>query len=144
MVEQQNAIADTDGNLPLGILAGSAAALVGALIWMGVTVMTGIQIGYVALGIGALVGFAVRWAGKGSTPVFGVVGAVATLIGCIVGQALAEIELAANASSVGFFQVLSVVNVGELLSGVVTNSSPITYFIYAIGIYEGYKLSIVR
>jgi hypothetical protein len=98
----------------------------------------------VALGIGALVGVAVRWAGKGSTPVFGVVGAVMTLIGCILGQALAEIQLAAHASSIGFFQVLSVVNAGELISGVVTGSSPITYFIYAIGIYEGYKLSIVR
>jgi hypothetical protein len=144
MMQQQNAVMVENGNLPLGILAGVVAAIVGALIWMGVTVATGMHIGYVALGIGALVGVAVRWAGKGSTPVFGVVGAVMTLVGCILGQALAEIQLAANASSVGFFQVLSVVNAGELISGVVTSSSPITYFIYAIGIYEGYKLSIVR
>jgi hypothetical protein len=121
------------GNLPLGILAGTGAALVGALIWMGITVLSGLHIGYVAI--------AVRYAGQGSTPIFGVVGAVLTLIGCVLGEILAVIQLAANGAQIGFFTALSHVDPFKFLPAIFENSSPITYFIYAIGIFEGYKLA---
>ena len=132
------------GNMVLGVLAGAGAAIVGALIWMGLTVATNMHIGYVAIGIGALVGVAVRYAGKGSTVPFGVVGAGFTLVGCLLGEALAQIQLAASSAGVGFFQMLGQVDVSALFSNVATGSGPITYFIYAIGIYEGYKLSLHR
>ena len=144
MALQQDKVAYTNSNLPLGISAGVVAALLGAAIWMAVTVMTGFQIGYVALGIGALVGYAIRVAGKGSTIPFGVAGAVLTLLGCVLGQAAATVQLAAKAGNITFFQMLSAVDPVTLLTSVLENSSPITYFIYAIGIYEGYKLSINR
>ena len=144
MAQQHEAVAVTNGNLVLGIIAGAVAAIVGALIWMGVTVATGMHIGYVAIGIGALVGFAVRFAGKGSTVAFGVVGAGLTLVGCLLGQALALVELAAKDAGTGFVQTLSSVDVGTLMSGTLQSSGPITYFIYAIGIYEGFKLSMIR
>ena len=133
-----------DGNLPLGILAGVGASIVGALIWMGITVLSGLHIGYVALGVGALVGFAVRWAGRGHTPVFGVIGAVLTLVGILVGELLTLVQLAANGEGSSFFAVLPHLDLGKGLGAILTNSSPITYFIYAIGVYEGYKLSIVK
>ena len=134
----------TNGNLALGILAGAGAALVGALIWMGITVITGLHVGYVALGVGALVGLAIRWAGKGSTPVFGAAGAILTLLGCLLGEVLTVIQLAANGEGAGFFTVLPRIDFGNVLSAIATHSSPITYFIYAIGVYEGYKLSLYR
>ncbi len=132
------------GNLPLGILAGLVAAIVGALIWMGVAVGTGLHVGYVALAVGALVGYAIRLAGKGSTPVFGVAGAVLTLLGCVGGETLTVIQLAANNAQKGFFDVVGSVDFSLLLPAIFEHASPITYFIYAIGIYEGYKLSIRR
>jgi hypothetical protein len=50
--------------LLLGGFAGLAAAILGAIIWAVVTVTTKYQIGYMAIGVGALVGFALR-IGKG-------------------------------------------------------------------------------
>ena len=139
-----NRVETASGNLALGLGAGIVAALLGAALWMGITVVTGLHIGYVALGVGALVGYAVRVAGKGHTPVFGVMGGVLTLIGCLLGQMGAEVELAAKQASVGFFDVISSVGLSPLLSAMFAGTGPITYFIYAIGIYEGYKLSINR
>ncbi len=69
-----------ENNIPLAILGGAVGALVGAGIWAAVTVSTGYQIGYMAIAIGFLVGFAVRYLGKGSAPVFGVIGAVLALV----------------------------------------------------------------
>lgn len=132
------------GNVGLALGAGLVAALIGAAIWMGITVATGMHIGYVALGIGALVGYAVRVAGKGYTPVFGVIGALLTLLGCLLGQIAAEVQLAAKEAAMGFFDVISSVGLVQIVTLVVQHTGPITYFIYAIGIYEGYKLSMNR
>src|SRR5271163_1434415 len=79
-------------NLFLGILAGVVAAVIGAGIWMGITVATGYQVGYVALGIGALVGLASRYAGNGTSVVYGILGAILTFLSCLTGEAMAEIQ----------------------------------------------------
>jgi hypothetical protein len=128
-------------NLFLGVLAGVIAAAVGAGIWMGITVATGFQVGYVALGIGALVGFAIRYAGNGTSVVYGILGAILTFLSCLTGQALAEIQSLTSAQ-VSFMDALKAVDLSALVTHIVTGSSPITYLIYGIGIFEGYKLSI--
>ena len=46
-------------NLILAVLAGIAAAAVGALIWYGIVVITNYQLGIIAAGLGWLVGLAV-------------------------------------------------------------------------------------
>ncbi len=141
LVAALNAKLLREQNLPLALAAAAGTSLVGALLWMGITVGTGMHIGYVALGVGAAVGFAVRYAGKGVTKIFGVIGAVFTLLGCIAGETLAVIQLAAASHGTDFFSVLPNVDFGKLLPAIIENASPITYFIYAIGIYEGYKFS---
>ena len=75
-------------NLPLGALAGLGAAIAGAAIWAAITAATEYQIGWMAIGVGFLVGFAVRVVGKGSEASFGVVGAVLALLGCLLGNLL--------------------------------------------------------
>jgi hypothetical protein len=128
-------------NLALGIVAGAGAAIAGAAIWMGITIATQMQFGLVAIAIGAGVGYAVRYAGKGVTKVFGVVGAVCTLLSCIAGEVFTVVQLSANAESIGFFDALAHVDLGSVVQNVVENSSIMTYIIYGIGIYEGYKFS---
>jgi len=127
-------------NLILGILAGAVAAIVGALIWMGITVVTGFHVGYVALGVGALVGFAIRLAGNGTGIIFGIAGAVLTFLGCLAGEVLAVIQLSTTAQN-DFYQVLTTVDLTQLVENIFSHTDPIMYFIYAIGIYEGYKFS---
>jgi hypothetical protein len=132
------------GNLALAILAGIVAAALGALVWMGITVASGLHVGYVALGVGAIVGYAIRLAGRGTTPVYGVIGAVLTLLGCLTGEILSVIQLAATQDKTTFFALLPNVDLTKLLPVIFEHTGVITYFIYAIGIYEGYKLSIRR
>ncbi len=86
----------SDQNLVVGALAGLAAALVGAAIWAVVTALTQYQIGFMAIGVGFLVGFAVRAAGRGVDPVFGVVGAALALLGCVLGNLLMVLYFLAN------------------------------------------------
>jgi len=61
----------SEQNLVLAALAGGVAALLGACIWAAVTVTTNYQIGWMAVGVGFLVGYAVRSFGKGIDKSFG-------------------------------------------------------------------------
>ena len=127
-------------NMILGLIAGTVAALIGAGIWMGVELATGLTIGYVALGVGALVGLTIRAAGNGSSPVFGIMGAILTLAGCVLGEVMATIQTMTTAQS-DFYTIATTIDYSQLISGILDHTTPISYLIYGIGIFEGYKLS---
>jgi len=128
-------------NILFGTLAGIIAAIAGALLWMGITVVTGYHVGYVALGVGALVGLTVRLVGNGRSLIFGIVGAVLTLAGCLGGEVLTVVQLASTAQH-DFYSTLTTIDLTQLLTNIVGKMDPLMYLIYAIGIFEGYKLSI--
>jgi hypothetical protein len=77
---------DDQPNLFLGLAGGVVAMLVSAVVWGAVTYFTQYQIGWLAIGVGFLVGLAIRFFGKGKTPVFGISGAILALIGCLLGN----------------------------------------------------------
>jgi hypothetical protein len=128
-------------NLLFGIFAGAIAAGIGAAIWMGITVMTGVHVGYVALGVGALVGLTVRFVGNGRGMIFGIVGAVLTLLGCLGGEVLTVVQLASTPQR-DFYDTLTTIDLNQLIANIFDRMDPMMYLIYAIGIFEGYKFSI--
>jgi hypothetical protein len=128
-------------NLAGGVLAGAAAALVGAAAWAIVTFATGYQIGWMAVGVGFLVGFAVRTVGHGVDKVFGVAGGLLALLGCGIGNLLTVCAMLAAQEELAFLDVLSRLDpriVGDLMQ---VTFSPIDLLFYGIAVYEGYKLS---
>jgi len=130
-----------DSNMPLAIVAGVVAALIGAALWAVITVTTGYQIGFMAIGVGFLVGLSVGRLGKGTTPAYGILGAALSLAGCVVGNVLAITGFIAQNESQPFFVVLSQLNIPAIPSILIETFSPIDLVFYAIAVYEGYKLS---
>jgi len=131
-------------NLAGGLVAGLAASLAGAVIWAVVTDATGYQIGWMAIGVGVLVGMAVRTFGKGLDSAFGVLGAVLSLLGCVAGNLFAIVGLVAEQQQIPFMSVvqrLDVELIGELMG---IGFSPMDLLFYGIALYEGYKLSFRR
>ncbi len=131
-----------DQNLVAGVLAGAAGAVAGAGLWAAVTVFTGFQIGWMAVGVGFLVGYLVRLAGKGIDKSFGVAGALLSLLGCALGNLLAACGWLARQEGVPFLEVLSSLDaefVGRLMAH---TFNPMDLIFYGFASYEGYKLSI--
>jgi len=131
----------SEQNLPLAIVAGLVASLAGAAVWAGLTVATGYQIGFMAIGIGFLVGFAVRSAGKGITSVFGVIGAAFSLLGCAAGNLLAVSAMVAQAEDMPLMAVLQQLDLGLIQELMMASFSPMDLLFYAIALYYGYKLA---
>jgi hypothetical protein len=131
----------SEQNLALGIAAGAVAAAVGAAVWAVVTVVTNYQIGWMAVGVGFVVGLAVRTFGKGLDQVFGIVGAGLALLGCLAGNLLAVCGMIAQQESLGFFAVFSSLDMQVIQELMVATFSPMDLLFYGIAVYEGYKFS---
>ncbi|HVN39726.1 MAG TPA: hypothetical protein VMW19_16305 [Myxococcota bacterium] len=128
-------------NLAGGALAGLAAALVGAAIWAGITLATHYQIGWMAVGIGFLVGFAIRSIGRGIDRVYGYVGAGLSLLGCAAGNLLTVCAAISQQHDMPILDVLSRLTPYIVQQLMVASFSPMDVLFYAIAVYEGYRLS---
>ena len=128
-------------NFFLGLLAGVVAAVVGAVIWMQVTLATNSHLGLIALLIGVLVGLAVRFGGNGGSMIFGLIGGLLTLVSCFAGEILTLVQLGVTPQR-DFYATLLSADLGQMASTIVGKMDAISYIIYGIGVYEGYKFSI--
>ncbi|HXU12290.1 MAG TPA: hypothetical protein VN898_10015 [Candidatus Binatia bacterium] len=128
-------------SLPMALLAGLVAAAVGAAAWALVTVLTQMQIGWMAVGIGFLVGLAVRKFGKGSAPSFQVLGAVLSLVGCLAGNLLAVCIFAGRSEDVPLMTILAGLTPSLAVRLIVETFSPMDLLFYGLAVYEGYKFA---
>lgn len=128
-------------NLPLALLAGVAAAVLGAVLWAIITVATNLQIGYMAVGLGFLVGYTVRFAGKGLDKVFGILGAALSLGGCLLGNLFTLVGFIANDEGLGYAEVFLGIDYSVVPQVMVETSGPIDLLFYGLAMYAGYRFS---
>jgi len=131
-----------EGNrLPMALLAGLVAAAAGAAAWALVTVFTEMQIGFMAVGIGFLVGYAVRRFGKGSTPAFQMLGAVLSLLGCLAGNLLAVCIFASQSEDLPLTTILAGMTPDLAVKLMVETFSGMDLLFYGLAVYEGYTFA---
>ena len=96
---------DNQPSLLMGLIGGGVAMLVSAIVWGVISYFTEYQIGWMAIGVGFLVGIAVKFFGKGKDMMFGVSSAVLALIGCVLGNLIFYSGIIAREESASFLQV---------------------------------------
>ena len=131
-------------NLLFGIIGGVVAAGMGASIWALITVAANYQIGWMAVGVGFLVGYAVRICGKGIDKTFGIAGAVLSLLGCFAGNLLTTCIIISKHQNIPFLDLLPRLNSGVIIELTTATFNPMDLLFYAIAVYEGYKFSFRR
>lgn len=122
---------------------GLLAAIIGGVVWAAVTVNTGYQIGWMAVGVGALVGFAVRM-GRGVDLYFGIIGAVLAFVGCALGNFLSMAGFIGKESGVDILQVLQTIDYSKVPETMMSAAEPMDLLFYGIAVYEGYRFSFRR
>jgi hypothetical protein len=133
-----------DQSMPLAILAGVLSALVGAILWGIASDATGYQIGWMAVGVGFLVGYSVQFLGKGIETPYRYVGAICALAGCVLGNFFAIVGAVAQQYHVSVLSVLSHIPFNVALDMMTKTFQPMDLLFYAIAVYEGYRFSLKR
>jgi len=128
-------------NLGLGIIGGAVGGLLGAVAWATVTYLTEYQIGWLALGVGFLVGLGVRFLGKGIDRVFGIVGGVIALVSVALGNFLTALGYVAKAYQVSFMEVLQNFDYTMTFELMKLTFTGMDLIFYALAVYAGYRYS---
>lgn len=126
----------------LSLFAGLAAAIVAAIVWAGITAATSFQIGYMSIGVGFLVAFAVRLSGHSRDPKFAYLSAILSLFGCMLGNYLAAVVVAAQHDHGGNMVSMALDNLDQFFPVLRDTFSGMDLVFYAIGMYFGYKYSL--
>ena len=125
-------------------IGGLASALLGAAIWALITVALEYQIGWMAIGIGILVGISVRFFGSGIDPVFGIIGGFFALISCLLGNIVSQAAFIAQSESLGVFEVLGLFGLEGMITIAIESFEGIDILFYFFAIAEGYKFAFRR
>ncbi len=128
-------------NLGLAFISGLAAALIGSMIWASITYITNYQIGWLAIGLGFLVGYVIRRTGQGIDAIYGILGAVLSLIACLFGNLLTICITISKEEGVGIMDVFASLDLSFTLELFKVTFSPIDLLFYGLAIYYGYKNS---
>ncbi len=131
-------------NLGLALAGGAIGAAVGAALWGVITALTNFQIGFEAVGVGFLVGFLVRVLGKGIDKVYGFVGAVFSLLGCVAGNVLTVMIAVSNHTGTPLPAIASHMTPQIAWDMLIADFNPIDLLFYALGLYYGYRSSFHR
>lgn len=128
-------------NLSLGIAGATIVGLIGAALWAVITVATGWQIGYMAVAIGAGVGYTLRHLGKGIDQIFGISGAVIAVLCCVLGNFLSVLGFVSEQEGLTYFDTLLYFDYSYSFELLLQAASPMDLVFYGIAGYEGYKFA---
>lgn len=123
------------------VLGGMLAAIFSAILWAVVSVAFQYQIGWMAIGIGLLVGFSVRFFGAGIDEKFGYLGAGIAVFACLLGNLLTQVGFYANEEALTYFEVLGYLTPASSLQVIIDSFAPLDLFFFGLAGYEGYKFS---
>lgn len=131
----------SEQNLLGGIVAGLVGAIVGGAMWAAITAATEFQIGWMAIGIGFLVGIAMRAVGKGIEPTFGYIGAGLSLFGCALGNYLTVVWFVAENQDIEFLDLVTSMRPADIANLMSVTFEPMDLLFYGIAAYFGYRYS---
>jgi hypothetical protein len=118
---------------------GAAAAVLGAVLWNQVTVWTGWQIGFIAVIVGAAVGWAVKTGAAGRQgEALPWLGAALAGFGIFLGYALRINELLS--ADAAYAQAPLLTRLPNLAVNTVNNMSLFSWLFVAFGVWEGWSI----
>lgn len=128
-------------NLGNGIIGGLLGGLMGAMLWALITYATDYQIGWMAVGVGFLVGLGLRSMGRGMERIFGVAGALMALLSVVLGNFLVIIGMIAKLEGASIFEILFRFKYSLTFFLMKETFQVMDVLFYGIAIYAGYRYS---
>ena len=133
-------------SIPRGLLAGIIAGLAAAFIWGLITKITEYEIGWIAIGVGFLVGISVRKFGKGLTPPFQIMGAVIAGLSVALGKVVAACMLASAMMPadmpMGAWELFTSLSIGDMIDLLKESFHGIDLLFYGFAVWEGWQFAL--
>jgi len=126
------------------LLGGLLFTAIASMGWTFITAMTGYQGAYMALGVGLLVGIAVRYFGAGINRIFGALAALLALAGSLLGYYLSQAGFPEEVQLAGIIKVLDYLKPDVMLNTVKETFDPLDLLFYGLAVLLAFLLAIRR
>jgi hypothetical protein len=126
------------------LLGGLLITLTSVVVWCMVSAETGYQEVYLALAVGILVGIAVRFFGAGIYRVFGVLAAILSLAGSILGYYLIQTSFLSDLQAANFAKLVDYIHPEIMFDIILDAFVPLDLLFYGLATLLGYLLAIRR
>ncbi len=116
---EQYRLAETligEQNFVNGLAAAVVATIAGALAWGAISIATGYMIGWVAIGLGVLVGYGMQMFGRGLSAKYSVVAAALAVVGCLAGNLAAAVMFEMRNYGVSLGDVFSGLTINDIIA----------------------------
>lgn len=131
----------TSENFVIGGVAGALAALTGAATWAAITFYTKYQIGFMAIGIGYLVGIVMRKFGHGESQGFGILAAILAIVGCLIGNLLSACAFFADEMKLPMMEIVSSLTPTMAVEILMDGFSVIDLLFYFLAVSAAFRAS---
>ncbi len=132
--------------LSAALVGGVTAALAAALVWALITMATGYHAGWMAVGMGLLIGGAVRTTARGEGKSFGYLGVAVWILGCLLGNFLSVCAFVAGQESLSPIYVLTYIcsEPARIPGALLASFQFLDLLFWGVGLYVAYRLSFRR
>jgi hypothetical protein len=127
-----------------GLVVAILLGIVGAIFWAIIVKVTGYNIGIAAIAVGYLISQGFVWTGKSDSATWGVVAAVIATLSILLGKTLAVIIVVAEYYSITIFEMMQVLDYGQLMGFMVDTFELFDLVFYAIALQTAYKRSFIQ
>lgn len=125
-------------NYLLGALLGIVGGLIGALVWDKIAIVTHLKIGYIAWGVGALVGIGITLGARGTNKITGVMAAILTFGAIMLGQYWIMLD---ELKGIYPDLLLPLLPTSHLIGFVAKHTTPMSWVLTAIGVFISYGIA---
>lgn len=129
------------GSITKAIIGGALFGLIGSTMWASVAYFTNYKIGWLAIGIGFIVGIGIRFMGKGSGEKYKLIGAAIALLSCIVGDYFTVVAFASKEMNEGLLDAFSAIPLTQLPEIIKLSFTPMDIVFYGLSAWCGWKYS---
>lgn len=139
MISPSRNIEIEEESFSLAIVGGLLASMICIFLWATITVLTKYQIAYMAIGVGFAVGYAIQRFGKGRGIKYGILGAVVSLLTCMLGNLFSYVYFISESyDDYPFMEALSNLSIQSSWELLFNYSDLMDLGFYAAALYCGF------
>lgn len=128
----------------LGILLGIMMGIIGAVVWAVITIITGYNIGFVAIAVGFFVSVGFSRAGKDTNMIYGVIAGIIALLSILLGEAIISIYYISLYYELGFLEAIISIDYGVLAQIMFESFDAKTALFYFIAVSAAFRGSYIN
>jgi len=123
------------------VVAGILASFVAAIVFALYPFLFGIQLEFLAIGVGFIVGFAISKFSRRKNHILGIIGAVLSLVSCVMGDVLSAVAIYSYQNNAPFFEIIASLNFSTITNILFQIVGIENILFYLIAMLIGYALS---